>query len=45
MLTDNGIPQKVMLEDEAQRPLSLAVLVQTGGIARGQFPSYADLDT
>ena len=44
-LTDNGVPQKVMLEDESSRPLSLVVLMQTGGAARGQFPNYANLET
>src|ERR1700737_5401568 len=45
VLTDNGVPQKVTLEEETSRPLSLVVLMQTGGIARGQFESYANLDT
>ncbi|WP_260735327.1 VWA domain-containing protein [Tunturiibacter lichenicola] len=45
VLTDNGVPQKVTLEEETRRPLSLVVLMQTGGDARGQFPSYAHLDT
>jgi VWFA-related protein len=45
VLTDNGVPQKVTLEEETKRPLSLVVLMQTGGDARGQFPSYASLDT
>jgi len=45
VLTDNGVPQKVTLEEETRRPLSLVVLIQTGGDARGQFPSYANLDT
>jgi len=45
VLTDNGVPQKVTLEEETKRPLSLVVLMQTGGDARGQFPSYAHLDT
>src|SRR5260370_23837312 len=45
ILTDNGVPQKVTLEEETNRPLSLVVLMQTGGIARGQFESYANLDT
>lgn len=45
VLTDNGVPQKVTLEDESTRPLSLVVLMQTGGSARGQFPSYANLST
>ena len=44
-LTDNGVPQKVTLEEETKRPLSLVVLMQTGGVARGQFPSYANLET
>ncbi|WP_348267577.1 VWA domain-containing protein [Edaphobacter paludis] len=45
VLTDNGVPQKVMLEDASSRPLSLVLLMQTGGAARGQFPSFANLDT
>jgi VWFA-related protein len=45
VVTDNGVPQKVTLEEEANRPLSLVVLMQTGGIARGQFESFANLDT
>jgi VWFA-related protein len=45
VLIDNGVPQKVTLEEETQRPLSLVVLMQTGGDAREQFPSYANLDT
>jgi VWFA-related protein len=45
VLTDNGVPQKVTLEEETRRPLSLVVLMQTGGVARGQFSSYANLET
>ncbi len=45
VLTDNGVPQKVTLEEETKRPLSLVVLMQTGGVARGQFASYAGLET
>jgi VWFA-related protein len=45
VVTDNGVPQKVRLEDETQRPLSLVVMVQTGGAARGQFPSFAGFNT
>jgi VWFA-related protein len=45
VLKDDGVPQKVTLEDESSRPLSLVVLMQTGGAARGQFPSYANLST
>ena len=37
VLTDNGVPLKVTLEEESKRPLSLVVLMQTGGVARGQF--------
>jgi VWFA-related protein len=44
-LTDNGVPQKVTLEEGTRRPLSLVVLMQTGGVARGQFGSYANLET
>jgi VWFA-related protein len=45
LLTDNGVPQKVTLEEETKRPLSLVVLMQTGGVAHGQFASYANLET
>ncbi|MEI9978846.1 MAG: VWA domain-containing protein [Edaphobacter sp.] len=45
LLTDDGVPQKVTLEEEAKRPLSLVVLMQTGGVARGQFASYPGLET
>ena len=45
VLTDNGVPQKITLEEETKRPLSLVVLMQTGGVARGQFASYVNLET
>ena len=45
LLTDNGAPQTVTLEDEESRPLALVVLVQTGGAARAQFASYTHLTT
>lgn len=45
VLTDNGVPQKVTLEEESKRPLSLVVLIQTGGIARAQFANYNHLET
>src|SRR3981081_4274841 len=45
LLTDNGVPKKITLEEETKRPLSLVVLMQTGGIARGQFESYVNLET
>jgi VWFA-related protein len=44
-LTDNGVPQKVRLEADTTRPLSLVVLMQTGGAARSQFKNYANLET
>jgi VWFA-related protein len=44
-VTDNGVPQKVRLEADTARPLSLVVLVQTGGAARSQFKNYANLET
>jgi VWFA-related protein len=45
IVTDNGVRQKVTLEEESQRPLSLVVLIQTGGAARGQLPNYKNLET
>ncbi len=45
MLTDNGVPQKVTLEEESSRPLSLVVLMQTGGAAPDQFASYENLES
>ena len=45
VVTDNGVAQKVTLEEESKRPLSLVVLIQTGGIARVQFPNYNNLET
>jgi VWFA-related protein len=44
-LTDNGVPQKVTLEADTTRPLSLVVLIQTGGAAYGQFENYTHLET
>jgi VWFA-related protein len=44
-LTDNGVLQKVRLEADTARPLSLVVLMQTGGAARSQFKNYANLET
>jgi VWFA-related protein len=44
-LTDNGAPQKVNLEEDIARPLSLVVLMQTGGAARQQFANYTHLET
>jgi VWFA-related protein len=44
-LTDNGVPQHVSLEDIEHQPLSVVVLLQTGGAAQRQFASYAKLGT
>jgi VWFA-related protein len=44
-LTDNGAPQKIRLEEDSSRPLSLVVLMQTGGAARQQFANYTHLET
>jgi VWFA-related protein len=43
-LTDNGVPQKVTLEADSARPLSLVVLMQTGGAARSHFKNYENLE-
>jgi VWFA-related protein len=45
VLTDNGVPQRVTLEEDTARPLSLVVLMQTGGAAQSQFKNYANLET
>ncbi|QHN05019.1 hypothetical protein FTO74_17905 [Granulicella sp. WH15] len=45
LLTDNGVPQTVALEDTEHQPLSLVVLMQTGASAPRQFPDYAKLGT
>jgi VWFA-related protein len=45
LLTDNGVPQHISLEDNEHQPLSIVVLLQTGGAAARQFPSYAKLGT
>ena len=44
-LTDNGAPQKVKLEPASNQPLSLVVLIQTGGPAQQQFQHYRHLET
>ncbi|HZQ43011.1 MAG TPA: VWA domain-containing protein [Acidobacteriaceae bacterium] len=45
LLTDNGIPQMVRIEDAEHRPISLLVLMQTGGAPAEQFPLYTKLST
>jgi len=44
-LTDNGVEQKVSLEEVERQPLSVVVLLQIGGAAPRQFQNYRDLDT
>ena len=44
-LTDNGAPQKILLDPTATQPLSLVVLVQTGGAAVRELQYYAHLET
>jgi VWFA-related protein len=45
LLTDKGVRQKVHLEDEAHQPLSLIILMQTGGAAIQEFAKYRNLET
>ncbi|MEK6397713.1 MAG: VWA domain-containing protein [Terriglobus sp.] len=45
VLTDDGIPQTVHLEDATHEPLAIVVLMQTGGTAPRQFPKYAGIAT
>jgi VWFA-related protein len=45
LLTDKGIPQKIRLDDEGHQPLSLVVLMQTGGSAVHEFAKYRNLET
>jgi VWFA-related protein len=44
-LTDNGVEQKVSIEDVERQPLAVVVLMQTGGAAARQFANYAKLGT
>lgn len=44
ILTDNGVPQPVRIEDGALgQPLALAVIVQTGGQGAAHLPDYSNL--
>lgn len=45
LLTDKGIPQKLSLDEETKQPLSLVVLMQTGGAAVREFDKYRGLET
>jgi VWFA-related protein len=44
-LSDNGIGQKVFVEQALNQPLAVVVLVQNGGAASGQLQNYGKLDT
>src|SRR3984957_829768 len=44
-LTDNTIRQKIALEPATSEPLSLVVLMQTGGSARREFVHYTQIET
>jgi VWFA-related protein len=43
VLTDNGIPQKVSLEQVERQPVAVVVLLQIGGAAQRQIPNYKGL--
>ena len=44
-LLDNGIEQKVFVEQVGNQPLAVVVLFQTGGAASSHFQNYGKLDT
>src|SRR5580765_7442018 len=44
-LTDRGLLQKLSLDDAKDQPLSLVVLMQTGGAAAREFGKYRGLET
>jgi VWFA-related protein len=44
-LLDNGVTQKVTLQQQEQQPLAIVVLLQTGGAASRQFGYFANLPT
>jgi VWFA-related protein len=44
-VTDNGIEQKVTLEEMERQPVSILVVMQTGGAAPRQFENYRELST
>src|ERR1700733_5850824 len=44
LVTDNGIPQAITLDDDTgSQPLALAVVVQTGGAGRAHIANYQGL--
>lgn len=44
-LTDNGIDQKLSVEQAGNQRLAVVVLMQTGGAASSQLQNYTKLDT
>ena len=42
---DNGVEQKVFVEEVERQPLAVVVLLQTGGAAARQFQNYRNLST
>lgn len=44
-LRDDGVDQQVSLDDGERQPLSIVVLMQTGGAAGREFPFYANVPT
>jgi len=44
-LMDNGVRQKVAIDEDEHQPISLLVLLQTGGAAAKELPLYAKLGT
>lgn len=45
VVTDNGVPQQLHLEEATLEPLAVVVLLQTGGAAPRQFANYAGIGT
>jgi VWFA-related protein len=45
LLTDKGIKQRLSLDEAGRQPLSLVVLMQTGGAAAREFEKYRGLET
>jgi VWFA-related protein len=45
VLTDDGVPQKIRLEEDAgEQPLAVVIAVETGGAGAGFLQDYRDLD-
>ena len=42
-ITDNGVVQRVTLDDASPQPLAVVILLQTGGAAHDQLSAYAGL--